>query len=96
MLDCQDNELVALLRAPALWAEDTAGTNIQLLNHGLVNEAQQLISARFPPYAVPSRFFVVNQFELVPASGKINRRALPSVADNRSRRRQRVRSAVCY
>ena len=81
VLDCQDNELVGLLRAPSLWSGDTAGTNIQLLNHGLVNEAQQLISARFPPYAVPSRFFVVNQFELVPASGKINRRALPSVAD---------------
>ena len=81
VLDCQDNELVALLRAPALWSQDTAATNIQSLNHGLVSEAQQLISARFPPYAVPSRFFVVNQFELVPTSGKINRRALPSVAD---------------
>ena len=81
VLDCQDNELVALLRAPALWSQDTAANNIQPLNHGLVSEAQQLISARFPPYAVPSRFFVVNQFELVPASGKINRRALPSVAD---------------
>jgi non-ribosomal peptide synthetase-like protein len=81
VLDCQDNELVALLRAPVLWSQDTAATNIQCLNHGLVSEAQQLISARFPPYAVPSRFFVVNQFELVPASGKINRRALPSVSD---------------
>ena len=81
ILDCQDNELVALLRAPALWSEDSAATNIQPLNHGLVSEAQQLISAQFPPYAVPSRFFIVNQFELVPASGKINRRALPSVAD---------------
>jgi amino acid adenylation domain-containing protein len=81
VLDCQDNELVALLRAPVLWSQDTTATNIQSLNHGLVSEAQQLISARFPPYAVPSRFFVVNQFELVPASGKINRRALPSVAD---------------
>ena len=81
VLDCQDNELVAFLSAPALWSQDTAATNIQPLNHGLVSEAQQLISARFPPYAVPSRFFVVNQFELVPASGKINRRALPSVAD---------------
>ena len=81
VLDCQDNELVALLRAPALWLDDTAGTNIQLLNHALVGEAQQLISARFPPYAVPSRFFLVNQLELVPASGKINRRALPSVAN---------------
>ena len=80
VLDCQDNELVALLRAPTLWSEDSAATNIQPLNHALVGEAQQLISARFPPYAVPSRFFVVNQFELVPASGKINRRALPSVA----------------
>jgi non-ribosomal peptide synthetase-like protein len=80
VLDCQDNELVALLRAPALWSEESAATNIQPLNHALVGEAQQLISARFPPYAVPSRFFVVNQFELVPASGKINRRALPSVA----------------
>jgi len=50
-------------------------------NHALVGEAQRLISARFPPYAVPSRFFIVNQFELVPASGKINRRALPSVTD---------------
>ena len=81
VLDCQHNELVALLRAPALWSEDTFDTNIQPLNHALVGEAQQLIAARFPPYAVPSRFFVVNQFELVPASGKINRRALPSVAD---------------
>ena len=81
ILDCQDNELVALLRAPALWSQDTAANNIQPLNHGLVSEAQQLISAQFPPYAVPSRFFIVNQFELVPASGKINRRALPSVAD---------------
>jgi non-ribosomal peptide synthetase-like protein len=81
ILDCQDNELVALLRAPALWSEVTPTANIQPLNHGLVGEAQQLISAQFPPYAVPSRFFVVNQFELVPASGKINRRALPSVAD---------------
>lgn len=80
VLDCQDNELVALLRAPALWSEESAATNIQPLNHALVGEAQQLISARFPPYAVPSRFFVVNRFELVPASGKINRRALPSVA----------------
>jgi len=81
VLDCQGNELVALLRAPALWSEDTAGDNIQPLNHALVSEAQQLISSRFPPYAVPSRFFLVNQFELVPASGKINRRALPAVAD---------------
>ena len=81
VLDSQHNELVALLRAPALWSEDTATANIQPLNHSLVSEAQQLISARFPPYAVPSRFFIVNHFELVPASGKINRRALPSVAD---------------
>ena len=81
VLDCQDNELVALLRAPTLWPEDSAATNIQPLNHALVSEAQQLISARFPPYAVPSRFFLVNRFELVPASGKINRRALPSVAE---------------
>ena len=81
VLDCQHNELVALLSAPALWSEDAAGSNIQPLNHALVGKAQQLISARFPPYAVPSRFFVVKQFELVPASGKINRRALPSVTD---------------
>ena len=81
VLDCQHNELVALLSAPALWSEDIAGSNIQPLNHALVGKAQQLISARFAPYAVPSRFFVVKQFELVPASGKINRRALPSVTD---------------
>jgi non-ribosomal peptide synthetase-like protein len=81
VLDCQNNELVALLSAPALWSEDTAGSNIQPVNHVLVGEAQQLISARFPPYAVPSRFFVVKRFELVPASGKINRRALPSVVN---------------
>jgi len=81
VLDCQHNELVALLSAPAHWSEDAVDTNIQPLNHALVGKAQQLISARFPPYAVPSRFFVVKQFELVPASGKINRRALPSVAD---------------
>ena len=81
VLDYQHNELVALLRAPALWSEDITSANIQPLNHALVSEAQRLISARFPPYAVPSRFFIVNQFELVPASGKINRRALPSVTD---------------
>ena len=81
VLDCQHNELIALVRAPALWSEDAATTNIQPLNHALVGEAQQLIASRFPPYAIPNRFFVVDQFELVPASGKINRRALPSVAD---------------
>ena len=81
VLDCQHNELIALLRAPTLWSGDTATTNIQPLNHALVGEAQRLIAAAFPPYAVPSRFFVVDQFELVAASGKINRRALPSVAD---------------
>ena len=81
VLDCQNNELVALLRAPALWSEDTTSTNIQPLNHALAGMAQQLISTQFPPYAVPSRFFLVNQFEWVPASGKINRRALPSVAE---------------
>jgi acyl-coenzyme A synthetase/AMP-(fatty) acid ligase len=31
VLDCQDNELVALLRAPVLWSQDTAATNIQCL-----------------------------------------------------------------
>ena len=79
VLDCQHNELIALVRAPALRSEDAATTNIQPLNHALVGEAQQLIASRFPPYAIPNRFFVVDQFELVPASGKINRRALPSV-----------------
>ena len=40
-----------------------------------------MVAARFPPYAVPSRFFLVDQFQLVAASGKIDRRALPSVAE---------------
>jgi non-ribosomal peptide synthetase-like protein len=81
VLDYQHNELVVLLRAPALWSEDFTSGNIQPLNHALVGEAQRLISARFPPYAVPSRFFIVKKLEMVPASGKIKRPALPSVTD---------------
>ena len=81
VLDCQDNELIALLRAPALWRENDASSNVQSLDDPLVAEATQLVAARFPPYAVPSRFFLVDQFQLVAASGKIDRRALPSVAE---------------
>ncbi|MDG2459975.1 MAG: AMP-binding protein [Luminiphilus sp.] len=80
VLDCQDNELIALLRAPSLSL--AASTKpIQRLHHGMVDEAQKLISERFPPYAVPSRFFLIEQFNLVTASGKIDRRALPKVIE---------------
>ena len=81
VLDCQDNELIALIRAPSLWQESDTGSNVQSLDDPLVAEAMQMVAARFPPYAVPSRFFLVDQFQLVAASGKIDRRALPSVAE---------------
>ena len=81
VLDCQDNELIALIRAPSLWQESDTSSNVQSLDDPLVAEAMQMVAARFPPYAVPSRFFLVDQFQLVAASGKIDRRALPSVTE---------------
>jgi len=78
VLDVQQDELVALLRAPAL-LPGTNAERVAALAHPLVERAQALIAERFPPYAVPSRFFGVDRFELMPASGKINRRALPQI-----------------
>ena len=79
VLDCQNDELIALIRAPSLLGDRGAPANVTLLEHPLVHEAQQLLEDRFPPYAVPSRFFIVDQFELLASSGKIDRRALPRV-----------------
>ena len=81
VLDCQNDELVALLRAPSLLPATALPGNIHRLDHDLIDDAQRLISERYPPYSVPSRFFVVHEFKLVSASGKIDRQALPSVND---------------
>ena len=79
VLDCQNDELIALIRAPSLLGDRGGPASVTLLEHPLVHEAQQLLEDRFPPYAVPSRFFIVDQFELLASSGKIDRRALPRV-----------------
>jgi len=79
VLDCQNSELIAFIRAPSLWHQTQAYANVQLLEQPLLAEAQALVGQKFPPYAVPSRVFLIDQFDLLAASGKIDRRGLPQV-----------------
>jgi len=79
VLDCQNNELIAFIRAPSLWPQTHTNSNVQLLEQPLLAEAQTLVGQKFPPYAVPSRVFLIDQFDLLATSGKIDRRALPKV-----------------
>ena len=80
VLDCQNNELIAFVRAPLLWHKSQRDASVQLLGQPLLAEAQTLVGQKFPPYAVPSRVFLIDQFDLVAASGKIDRRALPRIS----------------
>ena len=82
VLDNQEDELIAFIRAPSLESPQDPLLTTAVVAHPVIAQAQALISERFPPYAIPSRFFLVKRFELVGTSGKINRRALPQVSTN--------------
>lgn len=81
VLDCQNDELVAFIRAPSLWVSDSDVANTAPLRHDMCERARAMIAQTNPPYAVPGRFFLIRDFTLMPASGKIDRRSLPRVAD---------------
>ena len=81
VLDCQNDELIAFIKSaqserPAAGAQ----TAVALLQAPWIERAQESLRRKFPTYAVPSRYFQVESFNLVPASGKIDRRALPNIS----------------
>ena len=80
VLDSQNNELVALVRSPKLWQESDERGSIRTLPSFIRSRAQALIGKSHPPHAIPTRFFMVDKFELVGASGKIDRQALPQIS----------------
>ena len=82
VLDNQGDELIAFIRAPTLKNSDKPTLTSTALNHPLVAQAQRLVQERLPPYAVPSRFFLVDRFTLIATSGKIDRRALPRISSD--------------
>jgi amino acid adenylation domain-containing protein len=48
VLDCQNNELIAFIRAPSLWGQTQANANVQLLEQPLLAEAQALVRGKIP------------------------------------------------
>lgn len=81
VLDCQNDELVAFIQLPI---SETASIDTDfgpsLLQADWVEKAREMLGQSFPAYAVPSRYFSIPRFNLVAASGKIDRRALPDIS----------------
>ncbi len=75
VLDYQNGELVAFVRAPSLFeanTEDAVPAPADWCARTLATLARQL-----PPPSVPGRIFLVGRFAMKPVSGKIDRERLP-------------------
>ncbi|MBW2421980.1 MAG: amino acid adenylation domain-containing protein, partial [Deltaproteobacteria bacterium] len=82
VLDYQNEELVAFVAAPSL--AEAGGPSVGLAPTEWSARAKAVLSERLPEPSVPTRFFVVDGFELKPLSGKIDREHLPRVSDLRT------------
>ena len=83
VLDCQNDELIAFVKLPeSSQISDSSSVDAFLLRAPWIDRAHQLLKRSFPDYAVPSRYFAVRKFNLVLASGKIDRKALPKISKN--------------
>jgi len=78
VLDYQNEELVAFVCAPSI-----TGSEVQLVAPAPAEWAQRAIATlarQLPEPSVPTRIFLVNEFDMQPVSGKIDRECLPRLS----------------
>ena len=81
VLDCQNDELIAFIKLPeSSQISDSSSADVFLLRESWIDRVHQSLKKSFPDHAVPSRYFAVRKFNLVSASGKIDRKALPKIS----------------
>lgn len=78
VLDYQNEELVAFVRAPSLPGQGADAVAPAPLEWAA--QVRQKLAAQLPPPSVPDRIFLVEQFVLKPLSGKIDRQRIPDLA----------------
>lgn len=81
VLDYQNDELIAFVRAPSITDEEAP--EVTAAPEAWASRVTESLAGKLPPPSVPTRIFLVREFVLKPVSGKIDREHLPGLADLR-------------
>ena len=92
VLDYQNQELVAFIKAPSFM--DSSTSMVMPAPEGWSAQTLEVLRKQLPSPAIPSRIFLVDNFVMKPLSGKIDRGCLPELSSLRGRSDDGVPSNV--
>jgi non-ribosomal peptide synthetase-like protein len=92
VLDYQNEELIAFVVAPSLY--DSQSSTAVSAPRQWADRATEILAGQLPAPSVPTRFVLVENFQLKPVSQKIDREKLPRLTDVLASSRSAVESGL--